>query len=85
MGVTEAVAEPSAPGRTVRWRRETWSRLIPRSTSPGDIRSLDGLRAVAALSVLTFHAIDLTHDHLLLGGADLSFFAFYLQTGVHLF
>ena len=85
MGVADTAARPLAPSRTSVWRRESWSRLIPRSTSPGDIRSLDGLRAIAALSVLTFHAIQLTRDHLLLAGADLSFIAFYLQTGVHLF
>ncbi|MGH2487030.1 MAG: acyltransferase family protein [Ktedonobacterales bacterium] len=80
MGVAEVGVKPIALVQSARWRR-----LIPQSTSPGDIRSLDGLRAVAALSVLTFHAIQLTHDHLLLAGADFSFLAFYLQTGVHLF
>jgi peptidoglycan/LPS O-acetylase OafA/YrhL len=78
--VAEAVATLDHPTLSSRW-----GRLIPRSNSVGEIRALDGLRALAALSVLCFHAIQLTHDRLLIAGADLSFLAFYLQTGVHLF
>lgn len=59
--------------------------LAPLSGGPTEIRALDGLRAVAALSVLAFHAIGSTAETPRLWGHDVSFAADYLQTGVHLF
>lgn len=56
-----------------------------RANTPHDVKSLDGLRAVAALSVLFYHTFDVTHRHKMLLGVDVQAAWSYTQTGVHLF
>src|SRR6478609_1167951 len=72
----------------------TWrSRLrqfLPADTGPQGIRALDGLRAVAALSVLIFHVflirgILLGNARTVVLGLDLTFAWYYLESGVILF
>jgi peptidoglycan/LPS O-acetylase OafA/YrhL len=52
---------------------------------PSEIRAIDGLRALAAGSVLAFHASLLSGLDLHAGGISLNFVWEYLRTGVHLF
>jgi peptidoglycan/LPS O-acetylase OafA/YrhL len=59
--------------------------LWPLSAGKQEIRALDGLRGVAALSVLFFHAMGLITQHLTLLGYNLTFTWYYTQTGVDLF
>ncbi|GAC1457161.1 MAG: acyltransferase [Ktedonobacterales bacterium] len=55
------------------------------SNGPQEIQALDGLRAVAALSVLFFHAFRSVTDRMTVFSQDISFVWYYGQTGVHLF
>jgi peptidoglycan/LPS O-acetylase OafA/YrhL len=55
------------------------------SSGPQEIRALDGLRAVAALNVLVYHAIRAITHQVSVFGLDLTFAWYYTQTGVHLF
>lgn len=61
------------------------ARRLPVSTNPGEIASLDGLRALAALSVMLFHSYYLVTSHVIIGGQDVAFIWNYGQSGVHLF
>lgn len=77
-----ATAAPAARRASLRERLRV---LWPLSSGPREIRVLDGLRAVAALSVLTYHAVRVTTTHPVLLGVDVSFAWNFTQTGVHLF
>ena len=46
---------------------------------------MDGLRAIAALSVLLFHTVQSFQAHQIAFGVDISFLFVYLASGVHLF
>lgn len=67
-----------------RWERLR-ARLTPLSSGPGEIASLDGLRAIAALSVMLFHAYHIVGAVVIVAGVDVSYLWFFGQTGVHLF
>jgi peptidoglycan/LPS O-acetylase OafA/YrhL len=51
----------------------------------GEIGALDGLRAVAALSVLLYHALVTLQVHSFLFGHEVTFAWFYMESGVELF
>ena len=57
----------------------------PGIATPHAVKPLDGLRALAALSVLFYHSygMDAYHKHFL--GWDITIAWYYMQTGVHLF
>jgi len=59
--------------------------LWPLNSGPQEIKPLDGLRAVAALSVLFYHTAGTISQHMVLFGHDITFAWYYTQTGVHLF
>jgi peptidoglycan/LPS O-acetylase OafA/YrhL len=70
--------------------RSRFARLLPADNGPQGIRALDGLRAVAALSVLVFHGflirgILLANPKTIVLGQDLTFLWYFLETGVILF
>lgn len=52
---------------------------------PGEIPAIDGLRALAALSVVGYHVLVLSQGHVSLGPVDVHIGLNYLQVGVHLF
>jgi peptidoglycan/LPS O-acetylase OafA/YrhL len=58
---------------------------MPLSGGPGEITALDGLRALAALSVMFFHSYHFVTDHVFIAGHDIGFLWNYGQSGVHLF
>lgn len=57
----------------------------PRANTPHEVRSLDGLRALAALSVLFYHTYGMYHRQKTFLGWDIQTGWYYMQTGVHLF
>ena len=63
------------------WRR--W--LRPLSNGPQEIAALDGLRALAALSVLIYHAMATAGARTVIAGHDLTWTYFYTESGVDLF
>ena len=82
---TTQPAPRAVPSATRGAWRQVW---LPLSNGPQEIRSLDGLRAVAALSVVCFHAyysIEGLTGVVTLFGLDVTFLWAYGQTGVHLF
>ena len=79
--VSAAVA--TAPGATTRSR--LLAALLPLSSGPGEIPSVDGLRAIAALSVMVFHSYWIIGRVFIINGANTTFLWYYGQTGVHLF
>lgn len=66
-------------------RSQLLSRLLPLNSGPGEIVALDGLRAIAALSVMMFHAHYIVSRPGAISGADVTYLWNYGQTGVHLF
>ena len=82
-GETRAADQGAATLRGL-WRR--WrSRLLPLGSGPQEIAALDGLRALAALSVLLYHATSIAGAKLVIGGHDLTWTYFYTESGVDLF
>ncbi|HEU5438085.1 MAG TPA: acyltransferase [Ktedonobacterales bacterium] len=59
--------------------------LRPLDNGPQEIRALDGLRAIAALSVVAFHTISGSQIEAVTPGLNPSVFWNYLRSGVHLF
>ena len=80
--------EPSEnlPARGV-WRpTQAWRHwLHPLGNGPKEIAALDGLRALAALSVLLYHAMSIAGAKLIVAGHDLTWTYFYTESGVDLF
>ncbi|MFI5273677.1 MAG: acyltransferase family protein [Ktedonobacterales bacterium] len=66
--------------------RRAWrGRLAPLPSGPREIRALDGLRALAALSVVAFHVISTSQVQQVTPGLSVSVIWNFLRTGVHLF
>lgn len=59
--------------------------LWPLDNGPQEIRALDGLRAIAALSVVVFHMTSGAQIEAVTPGLNPSVFWNYLRSGVHLF
>ena len=60
-------------------------RLRPMENGPREIRSLDGLRAVAALSIVLFHVMLFLQLEYQPWSQAINHGWYYLSTGVHLF
>lgn len=67
------------------WTPRAWRLLWPLDSARDGIRVLDGVRAMAALSIVVFHLLLVEHFDLSPQGKALGNFWFYLQTGVQLF
>jgi peptidoglycan/LPS O-acetylase OafA/YrhL len=80
MATATTLSRSDAPART-----QLFAALLPLSSGPGEIVALDGLRAIAALSVMLYHAFHLMTDHVVVAGQDITFLWNYGQSGVHLF
>lgn len=74
----------SAP-RDMTSRSRLRAALLPLDSGPGEIASIDGLRAIAALSVMLFHAFYLVSRRVVVAGVDVTALWNYGQSGVHLF
>jgi peptidoglycan/LPS O-acetylase OafA/YrhL len=84
MAIASIQSQPGAQGRTGTFVSRL-AHLLPVSANPGEIASLDGLRAIAALSVMLFHCYYLVTRHVIIGGVDVAFIWNYGQSGIHLF
>ncbi len=73
------------PGRQVGIRTRFVKWLQPMDVSSQEIRALDGIRTIAALLVLTFHAISNSSISFAIGGHKFNYTWSYAQSGVHLF
>ncbi len=80
MGSIAALAPRDMVSRS-QWR----AALLPLDSGPGEIASIDGLRAIAALSVMLFHAYYLVSRSVVVAGVDVTALWNYGQSGVHLF
>jgi len=81
-------AQGQAPDTTQRKSRSLRSLLLPVNNGPQEILALDGLRAVAALSVVFFHTFYVVYSvsgQTILFGYNTTYLWQYGQTGVHLF
>ncbi len=73
-----------AEQHSTRWKRAA-RLLLPMDTGSRDIRALDGLRALAALSIVTFHFYLAEHFESSSWGKSAANEFYFLATGVHLF
>ncbi|HEV2235938.1 MAG TPA: acyltransferase [Ktedonobacterales bacterium] len=81
------VSAPPAPASAAPHERRArlWQALWPLSSGPAELRALDGLRALAALSVIWFHAYLTLKVRPTLRGHEVAWIWLYGATGVHLF
>jgi peptidoglycan/LPS O-acetylase OafA/YrhL len=79
------IAAPTVDAAPSEWRARLWQGLWPLSNGPAEIGALDGLRALAALSVIWFHAYLTLKVRPTVGGHEVAYIWFYGGTGVHLF
>ena len=79
----QTVATLSAPQRDIRKSWRSW--LRPMNNGPQEIAALDGLRAMAALSVLVYHALATAGAKTIIAGHDFTWTYFYTESGVDLF
>jgi peptidoglycan/LPS O-acetylase OafA/YrhL len=78
----QGVTEPRGAGNAwARWRERLW----PLEGGRGAIPALDGLRALAALSVVVYHATATAGARTVIGGDNLTWAYFYTESGVDLF
>src|SRR5512146_1260250 len=84
---TTATAQPREASFTRDWRDgQAWRRwLRPLGSGSGEIAALDGLRALAALSVLVYHAMSVAGAKTFIAGHDFTWTYFYTESGVDLF
>lgn len=80
MASSIVATQPSATTRS-----RSLASFLPLKSGPGEISSVDGLRAIAALSVMLFHSYWIIGPVLVINGINVSFLWYYGQTGVHLF
>src|SRR5215469_6765094 len=59
--------------------------LLPMDNGARDIRTLDGLRAIAALSIVTFHFYLAERFEFTSWGKEYANYFYFLASGVHLF
>jgi peptidoglycan/LPS O-acetylase OafA/YrhL len=78
-------APPAAAAAPSDRRSRLWQALWPLSNGPAEIRALDGLRALAALLVVWFHAYLTLKVRPTVHGHEVAWISFYGGTGVHLF
>ncbi len=74
----------TAPGMEKSWR-SSWRLLLPLDNGPAEIRALDGLRAIAALSIVLFHVLLFMHVEYQPWSRAVGNFWYVLATGVQLF
>ena len=77
-GLFGALASPAGRGRIL-------TLLKPMENGPQEIRSLDGLRALAALSIVLFHVMLFLQLEYQPWSQAINHGWYYLSTGVHLF
>ncbi len=80
-GPTQSEARRKSWGEWSAW----WRWLRPLGSGPQEIAALDGLRALAALSVLIYHAMATAGAKTIIAGHDLTWTYFYTESGVDLF
>ena len=77
-GLQSALFSSAKRGRIITW-------LKPMENGPREIRALDGLRAVAALSIVLFHVMLFLQLEYQPWSQAINHEWYYLSTGVHLF
>ena len=80
--VTTLTVDREAP---ISQRKRLLAALVPLSAGQGEIYALDGLRAIAALSVVFFHSYYSVTRSVVIAGQNITFLWNYGQSGVHLF
>lgn len=86
---TTSIAVAAREPQSAAWRRLNRERiarwLLPPSGGKGEIRALDGIRAVAALSIVIFHTLLYLHVEYLPASQATGNSWYYLSMGVQLF
>ncbi len=76
---------PSAPPAQATRRQRLVRLLLPRENGSGEIRALDGVRAIAALSIVIFHTLLYKHVEFLPASRAIGNVWYYFSMGVQLF
>ena len=76
---------PSAPPAQATRRQRLVRLLLPRENGSGEIRALDGVRAIAALSIVIFHTLLYKHVEFLPASQAIGNVWYYFSMGVQLF